>query len=1342
MSEPIIQAKQNLVLNGDFNRATTNWTKINLGVAVVGDSYLDDRINVLNLNFEGGVRQDFRAPKTPGANAQYTLKFLAEVLHTESGWLRLFKGNQLLHEIELKPDPARDLERDLAQLAAGQPLAFLPKEYELPLDETFAADDTLRIEISSPKNEPNDYYRKIRIAFVDLQLHLEPLQLKTMQLDQQSLGPDSTLYLCLGATAITAHRLTFTPEPENAWDGTDASLRINDNLQEAIIVSPGQDVDQPLTSSWGLDCPIVGDEDRYSFTLSLLNQYSAEPFTQAVSLGHHRLACGAKLDAAYYPILGQEVRLGLQVVSYYTDQALVGRTVNWSQAGLGLIGASLTNEQGWAYFDYQPDAAGDVVVVASFDSPYYADGQVTESFKVLVLAEDPWINVKAVINGEETDWDAQGYPNRGTDHVVQVRLPVDSPICGTQLSLHWNGDSHNELGVDVSPELRDWVPVGSDDLVWTLTCDDERDGRFELSLQCSMLLLPSPQKRMSLARNLVEIGEVHNANKFPIVDEEESVLLRVEVLHRTSLGKGDPVSSALVDWETPEAVVSTVTGNGGWASLLYTPKTAGPLLVTARIKAHPEADPLPQSFDVLAIQSSPWKDQVQILLDDVEVERNTLGVLCRRGRSHTLSVQPIAGSPWIGKSISLHWRGAAPAIGLVPSDLGVGKPLLAGGVQWTLVSQANTSLSRLFDLELRLESVDAVRELSGRLVSENLNEEMSLILDQISSGLNDQYFYPCLGASHRFNVAPNPLSPLVGLQASLTWSGTSAEELGATVRPALDAAQPLSDGGAHWTLDFSASEKSGRFALTLALPQLDHTAPAKTMVLDHNKVRITAWREATIDPVVGQDPAWLSVQVSSHFTGKAVGQVPVNWSAGHDGPREPTDDAGWSRFAFAPQAGDEHMVTALVSNFFDDTDDSHSITVQALANDPWDDLLIWFDGLPPQQWGQSTCFPRRGLPHTFNVTPSDKSPLEDHVLTLGMTGTGPAQLGIAFNPPALGVPKLFNPGGHRYNFSAGDEQNGSFALRFASTRLARMSPAQAMSLGPGSQVVKIAERSRVSQTLLWGEELLEQITVVSAITGRPMSGMIVTWRGADLGVVTSVTNFYGVAKMAFVPTTPGVQALTASVGGALHSDSLSLPFYLNEPRQINALVSVETSVYPGQEMHACATVVSALTGEPLSDVWVEWAFEDVAIAPSKTNSEGEAVATFKTPFVKLGRLEAVVKGGIVGWDVKSLMVPVDTPELQQFVVPGGDVVQVGEITLVYISVVSFVSRKPLEGIEVVWVRDGIEQALRTKTNSYGSTYENFTPRVAGGMTIEARILDPQGRPFDSKEFVFTVMERS
>jgi hypothetical protein len=325
------------------------------------------------------------------------------------------------------------------------------------------------------------------------------------------------------------------------------------------------------------------------------------------------------------------------VASWYTGQFLSGRTVTWAIDGQGIIKSTLTDPEGWAFFDYPPGSTdeGLVAITASVASPYYAAGVETTTLKVTVLTTDPWKDVLAVVEGNALPWAQKtGYPNRGSTYRLIVRLP--QVLRGTELAMRWEGDSAAELGVQVRPELDEMVPVDTTDLSWELICRDELDGRFHLHLSCSKLRLPSDRKPMSLARNLVRIGEVQEANKFPVVDERESVLLRVQVVHVVTSGDGEPVNNAMVDWETPEGTTSTRSGLGGWASVLYQPTQAGDLVVTARVLAHDDAGPMERPFAVKALASSPWKDQVRISLDDVEVDLAGIGIaVLARSFTHT-----------------------------------------------------------------------------------------------------------------------------------------------------------------------------------------------------------------------------------------------------------------------------------------------------------------------------------------------------------------------------------------------------------------------------------------------------------------------------------------------------------------------------------------------------------------------------------------------------------------------------------------------------------------------------------------------------------------------------------
>ena len=221
-------------------------------------------------------------------------------------------------------------------------------------------------------------------------------------------------------------------------------------------------------------------------------------------------------------------------------------------------------------------AHGNVVIQASVDSPYYAAGVVISRWTSGYWRRSRRTYWRSVVEDVlEKRWRKTGYPNRGSDYPVTVKLPADSPLFGTELSLRWSGDSHEQLGVVVSPALEHWVPVIGVEMAWTLTSEDRLDGRFYLELACSKLLSPSPKKTMSLARNLVRVGEVREANKFPVVDENESVLLRVQVVHVVVSGDGDPVNNTQVDWITPDGTISTRSGAGGWASVPYAPTRSG-----------------------------------------------------------------------------------------------------------------------------------------------------------------------------------------------------------------------------------------------------------------------------------------------------------------------------------------------------------------------------------------------------------------------------------------------------------------------------------------------------------------------------------------------------------------------------------------------------------------------------------------------------------------------------------------------------------------------------------------------------------------------------------------------
>src|SRR3546814_6390437 len=73
----------------------------------------------------------------------------------------------------------------------------------------------------------------------------------------------------------------------NAWAGTQAALTSDDNPQGAVVATPAWGVDRPLDSAWTLDCPAIGEDGPYPFSMDLVNQYAAEVYPVQVRSEEH-----------------------------------------------------------------------------------------------------------------------------------------------------------------------------------------------------------------------------------------------------------------------------------------------------------------------------------------------------------------------------------------------------------------------------------------------------------------------------------------------------------------------------------------------------------------------------------------------------------------------------------------------------------------------------------------------------------------------------------------------------------------------------------------------------------------------------------------------------------------------------------------------------------------------------------------------------------------------------------------------------------------------------------------------------------------------------------------------
>ncbi|VVQ02724.1 hypothetical protein [Pseudomonas fluorescens] len=1326
MNDPVVLVNENLVCNGDFEDGFECWERT--GRVAIGTAYYDNTpVKHIKAPKGTGVTQDVTLPRDPDGKGAYWLSFLWESSFSQSGWVKISQGEIEHYRIELKPAGKPDQTQREA-FGSGPERRFSPTLHEVELTSDISSSKPLRIEICS-STESSSPFGELWVTRVKVELKLAPLELQEIKLDGMSFLPLRKVYLCQGASSdalFTPHVLGFVPVPDNPWDGTPVALSIDNNPQGAIVATPAWDTQQLLDVPWTLDCPLI-DEQEYEFTLSLRNRYTAQAYEIPVSLGHHRLIFREVVEAAYYPLIEQSVRLGVQVASYYTGQPFAGLTVNWSTAEQRVLAAAVTDEQGWAYFDYEAKAAGDFVIEASVVSLYYEQGVWTQTFDVLVLGEDPWASLTVVENNEIRNWIDNSYPNRGSTHFIDVMLAANSPLRGSDLYLHWHGDRHEQLGVVVSPSLETAVPVpidGGENASWRLSCEDQRDGIFELSLVCSKLLLPSPRKRMSLARNRIRIKEVRQAENSPVVEENDSAYLRLQVVHVTDQGDGEPVIGALVEWQMSDSVVQSQTGSGGWGSLKFYTREPGTHGITAAVRAHESAAPHECEFSVTAMARSSWKGKVNITFDRGLINQD-LGVACKRGLTHSLVVTALAGSSLIDQEITLAWGTDEPGIGLVVSELGEPRLLRADEpLIWTLSSEFAESRSSMFGLRLLTNSLED-RELLGRLVSPDIYDEFTLELDHMSTD-RGQLLYPCLGAVHRYIFRTNALSALVGLAMDLQWHGTPASELDIVLDPPPHSHNVIDESGMTWTLDCSDSRGGGTFGLQFLTGA--GSTDVTRMHLGHNKLSIETVRESAVFPIVGQDPAWMWAKVRSDFSEDGMVQARTLWTVNGNTEEHVTDEEGWVRYAYEAAKDGNATVEVSVTSPYDNATDARSMEICSLASDPWARLQFSMDFSQAQPFGQDTGFARRKLTHRIDVNAPGDTFLSGRKLTLGMVGTGPEALGIRFAQPVLGLPRVFHgETGFTDYFTVDDQRNGSFGLFLACESLARWSPVNAMSVGEGAQVVKIAERSRVSQTLLWREAVSEQITIVSAISGRPMAGMNVVWRTPDLGEVTTTTNFYGEARIRFVPKTPGAAQLMATVGDAQYSESISVPYFLHEPREIKELLSEDLTGYPGQEITARTWVVSANTGEPLANVEVMWEYDNAALPATLTDADGMATVRFVLGTAGEAALWASVKGGLAGWDVKALGLTVnERPAAVKSVVATPNPAFVMDWVTMTALIVDKTSGEPLPKRKILVSVNG-RPFIESSTNGNGKYETSWrVMELSETVSLDVKVENPDG----------------
>lgn len=1218
----------NVVPNGHFDMGYKHWEDAGpSGGFHIGEGEWEGQVIHYGAIYKGsGITQTVPVPTPKSAGVRYSLSFLYDNRHEEEGVFILRRRGT---EDELVI-PLPHLGNAVAET---EPKALSLTRVTRSVDFEVEADDLFEFEITSPNGSTSTI--SVTVALIDFHLELDPLVLSRIVNDGQGLTPagQAVLYLCHGATGTKSHQLSFQLASGSPWAGTEALLWSQDNPLEAVLVSPDWDETQPIENTWQVDCPVPINDETLLFNLSIYSKYHADTYPIAVSLGHHRLIVETYLEPAYQPVIeyGQSVRLGVQVKSYYLDLPMRDHEVTWL-LGDNVIFSDNTDEGGYAWFDFTPATEGTLAIKASVQSPFYAQGSALHTFSVKAHATDPLKAVQVKFPGmEAAPWgEKTGYPDRGAVYQMDVSFASDSPLRNLDVWLEWEGKSPEDLGVTVEPALLQPVPVTGTQLTWRLDCGDIDDGHFSLLLRCAELLKPTQSNAMSLARHSLKIGPVREANRVPVVDEGDYVWCMLQVLSLTD----QPVSGVLVEWDTSEGLQRTYTGVNGWASVIDRPAVHGDYTLTARVNPREGAAELGHDFEIRTLPTSSWKT-ASFTLGGVAVDRVGAGVVCRMGQDDVLHLGVESGSPLIGKEVFLRWRDPASAGSIDIADMASPITITATGVDWN-VRALEADTSGVFDLQLVSTDMEE-RDLAFRALPQDLSPEVTLVFDLAPKTWNtDADLYPCIGATHDLTILP--IDDLGGLHGLLLETSLAPDlPAGWVLTPPLTESSPMTAGGVRYRCDFTGTTEAAQRSWTVKVLGVDAFTqpPAFELKLAHNKVVIGTPFEVATDPVLSKgESARLAVRYLSAFTGRPANDVAVAWD---DGEASLTATDGIAQRNYQPTAAGNDDIQAVVTNPYDTTQVKHTFAVHAYQQDPWLDLKVQTSAGGEQRWGEQTFFPRREDSLDLTLSAPEDSPLLNQALTLGLSGAHELDTALSFGPVGLGVSRPLTVSGLPVRLLAGDLTDAAFYLQLSASRLLARSPLNGFSLGSHMPVdVKAATKQDLT-VVDWGEKLAFEIALTNALSGQPARNVQVSWQSTDESVEQAITttDFYGVARFSFVATVPGPGTVTASAVG--ETELVEFAYDVHEACVIQSLTSAGLEGYPGEDVSAEATVVSAATGEPVQGVWVHWFIKGVVLEPVATDEHGKAGITFALP-PRIGRyaLSASVRGEH-GWDSARLV---------------------------------------------------------------------------------------------------------
>jgi hypothetical protein len=570
---------------------------------------------------------------------------------------------------------------------------------------------------------------------------------------------------------------------------------------------------------WTLECPSDGEET--DFELRVHSEYTAEPYTISLKLGHYSRKFQGVRKPVGAPMINEEAVAEIQVVSAYTAQELEGVEVQWCVDGK-LIDTIKTSSSGWTRFKYTFLEARDYLITATVDNPYSGVSTVHE-FPVRVFADSPWKDATLTVNSELMSWRSPVVLLRGSANEIAVQV---SPIIASQLKLQLvDGDG---VIIAVEPRADEWQLPVDDQFKWTLTPEQAKSGRVTLKFESEDVGRGWEHDCRVVSGNLADELEVVIDDK-PSSSDGNFFIRDVTRQVKLTLGKDSPIAGLpmVLEREIESGLVDAdLTSSPGFG--VSNPDhlwnfTGSNNSGTFKLSIKCHGIPTPMILALNTLLSADLNDEADVHIEGAAIPAK--GQLFFRGEAQTLTVVAKPGSPLGRFPVALQWAG-----GTLTADDVICMPDFNDFTDrhsWEI--RGPTAKSGTFQFKLVANGMATpITPPSNTLISLDLNDEVDVKIGNVAVPEGGALFMR--GKSRAVTLTPKSGSPIAGLGLRLRYaSGGSLPESDLNSSPDFEVTTT------QHTWDITGPENhSGTFAVEVVCEQLAKLAIINNTVLSAN----------------------------------------------------------------------------------------------------------------------------------------------------------------------------------------------------------------------------------------------------------------------------------------------------------------------------------------------------------------------------------------------------------------------------------------------------------------------------------------------------------------------------